>query len=98
VFYINAEPVTKHLQFTTRSIIFQGQKMFLVIIYDVTDIEQKKIELQKKQKLIDRDLESAAAIQKSLLPAKSPEIENIQVAWKFEPCEQIGGDIFNIHK
>lgn len=97
VFYINGEPVTKHLQFSTRSIMFQGQKMFLVIIYDVTEIEQQKIELQEKQKLIDRDLESAAAIQKSLLPDKSPAIENIQVAWKFEPCQQIGGDIFNIH-
>lgn len=97
VFYINGEPVRKHLQFSTRTIMFQGRKMFLVIIYDVTDIEQQKIELQKKQELIDRDLESAAAIQKSLLPDKSPEIENIQVAWKFEPCEQIGGDIFNIH-
>jgi sigma-B regulation protein RsbU (phosphoserine phosphatase) len=71
--------------------------MFLVIIYDVTDIEQQKIELQTKQKLIDRDLESAAEIQKSLLPDKSPEIKNIEVAWKFEPCNQIGGDIFNIH-
>lgn len=97
VFYINGEPVTKHLQFSTRSIMFQGQKMFLVIIYDVSDIEKQKIELQKKQKLIDRDLESAAAIQKSLLPDKSPAIDKIQVAWKFEPCEQIGGDIFNIH-
>jgi sigma-B regulation protein RsbU (phosphoserine phosphatase) len=97
VFYINGEPVTKHLQFSTRSIMFQGQKMFLVIIYDVSDIEKQKIELQKKQKLIDRDLESATAIQKSLLPDKSPAIDKIQVAWKFEPCEQIGGDIFNIH-
>ncbi len=96
-FYINGEPVNKHFQFSTRLITFQGQKMFLVIIYDVTDIEQQKIELQNKQKLIDRDLESAAEIQKSLLPDKSPEIKNIQVAWKFEPCNQIGGDIFNIH-
>ena len=97
VFYINGEPVMKYLQYSTRSITFQGQKMFLVIIYDVTDIELQKIELQNKQNLIDRDLESAAAIQKSLLPDKSPEIENIQVAWKFEPCEQIGGDIFNLY-
>ena len=79
VFYINGEPVTKHLQFSTRSITFQGQKMYLVIIYDVTDIEQQKIELQAKQQLIDRDLASAAAIQQSLLPEKSPAIENIQV-------------------
>ena len=97
VFYIKGKPVEKHFQFSTRPISFQGRKMFLVIIYDVTDIELQKIELQKKQKLIDRDLESAAAIQKSLLPDRSPRIENIQVAWRFEPCDQVGGDIFNVH-
>ncbi len=97
IFYINGQPVEKHFQFSTRPITFQGRKMFLIIIYDVTDIELQKIELQKKQKRIDRDLESAAAIQKSLLPDRSPRIANVQVAWKFEPCEQIGGDIFNVH-
>jgi sigma-B regulation protein RsbU (phosphoserine phosphatase) len=97
IFYINGKPVQKYLQFSTRRITFQGRKMFLVIIYDVTDIEKQKIELQKKQKLIVQDLEAAAAIQKNLLPARSPIIENMQVAWEFEPCTQIGGDIFNIH-
>jgi len=97
VFYINGEPVQKHLQFSTRTIMYQGRKMFLIIIYDVTDIEQQKNELITKQKQLDRDLESAAAIQQSLLPARSPQIDNIQIAWEFEPCEQIGGDIFNIH-
>ncbi len=97
IFYINGKPVQKYLQFSTRKVTFQGRKMFLIIIYDVTDIEKQKIELQEKQKLIVRDLEAAAAIQKSLLPARSPIITNIQVAWEFEPCSQIGGDIFNIH-
>ena len=97
IFYINGQPVEKHFQFSTRPIKFQGRKMFLIIIYDVTEIELQKIELQRKQKLIDQDLKSAAAIQQSLLPDRSPVIDNIQVAWRFEPCEQIGGDIFNIH-
>ncbi len=96
VFYIKGNPVEKHFQFSTRPITFQGRKMFLIIIYDVTDIELQKIELQRKQTLIDQDLESAAAIQQSLLPDRSPQIGNIQVAWRFEPCEQVGGDIFNI--
>ena len=96
VFYINGEPVEKHLQFSTRTIMYQGQKMFLIIIYDVTNIEMQKIELQNKQKQLDQDLESAAAIQQSLLPSRSPRIDNIRIAWEFEPCEQIGGDIFNI--
>jgi len=97
VFYIDGEPVEKYFQFSTRPITFQGRRMFLIIIYDVTDIELQKMELQRKQKRIDRDLESAAAIQQSLLPDRSPKIENIQVAWRFEPCDQVGGDIFNVH-
>jgi len=95
-FYLDRKPVQKHLEFSTRRIRFQGRDMFLIIIYDITEIEQKKIELQNKQKLIEQDLKAAAAIQQSLLPEVTPHIEGIEVAWQFEPCEQIGGDIFNL--
>ena len=95
-FYLNGEPVQKHLEFSTRRISFHGRDMFLVIIYDITDIEQQKIELQNKQKLIEQDLMAAATIQQSLLPEGTPQIEGIKAAWQFEPCEQIGGDIFNL--
>ena len=96
VFYINGEAKQKHLEFSTRPVHYRGQKLILVIIYDVTDIEQKKMELEEKQQQIDQDLEAAAGIQQSLLPSKSPSIPNVNIAWKFEPCGQIGGDIFNI--
>ena len=82
VFYIKGQPVEKHFQFSTRPITFQERNMFLIIIYDVTDIELQKIELQKKQKLIDRDLESAAAIQQSLLPDRSPKIKDTPACGK----------------
>jgi len=95
-FYLSGKPVQKHLEFSTRRISFRGRDMFLIIIYDITDIEQKKIELQNKQKLIEQDLKAAAAIQQSLLPEGTPHIEGIEAAWQFEPCEQIGGDIFNM--
>lgn len=55
-------------------------------------VEEK---LKKKQRQIEKDLEVAAGIQQSLLPNCSPRVESIRVAWSFEPCEQIGGDIFN---
>jgi len=97
IFYINGMPTEKYLEFSTRHIDFQGRRMILVIIYDITDIEKQKIELEEKQALLDQDLKAAAGIQKSLLPESSPSIPNIHVAWKFEPCERIGGDIFNIH-
>ena len=55
-------------------------------------------ELIEKDQRIDLDLKAAAEIQKSLLPQKTFFEENIEIAWKFEPCEHMGGDIFNIFK
>ncbi len=52
--------------------------------------------LQEKQINLDRDLEVAAGIQRSLLPRDGLDERQLGVAWKFQPCEQIGGDIFNM--
>ncbi|MGI9570669.1 MAG: PP2C family protein-serine/threonine phosphatase, partial [Desulfobulbia bacterium] len=55
-------------------------------------------ELIEKDQRINIDLKAAAEIQKSLLPQKTFFEENLEIAWKFEPCEHMGGDIFNIFK
>ena len=55
-------------------------------------------ELIEKDQRIDIDLKAAAEIQKSLLPQTTFFEENLEIAWKFEPCEHMGGDIFNIFK
>jgi len=53
-------------------------------------------ELIEKEQRLDEDLKAAAEIQKSLLPQNTVVVENLEIAWKFEPCEHMGGDIFNI--
>jgi len=53
-------------------------------------------EVMDKQKHLDHDLKVAAGIQRSLLPGKVPAKSNLEFAWKFQPCESIGGDIFNL--
>ncbi len=53
-------------------------------------------DLLEKQKRIDEDLEAAAGIQQSLLPSELPDIESINIAWRFMPCQSVGGDIFNV--
>jgi sigma-B regulation protein RsbU (phosphoserine phosphatase) len=98
IFYIKGQAVQKYLRFTTRRIVYRGRTMILVIIYDVSDIEQQKAELQRRQAMIDEDLKAAAAIQRSLLPEGCHTIPNLRVAWRFNPCERIGGDIFNIQR
>ena len=66
----------------------------------IRDLTQKLImankDLLEKQKRIDEDLEAAAGIQQSLLPLELPDIESINVAWRFMPCQSVGGDIFNV--
>ncbi|OIP88864.1 MAG: hypothetical protein AUK55_15485 [Syntrophobacteraceae bacterium CG2_30_61_12] len=53
-------------------------------------------DLMEKQARLDEDLKAAAGIQGSLLPRKLPDVENLEMVWKFTPCEMIGGDIFNV--
>jgi len=52
--------------------------------------------LMEKQMRLNEDLEAAAGIQRSLLPHGSLDMETMEVAWRFLPCDTIGGDIFNV--
>ena len=47
---------------------------------------------------MDEDLKAVVNIQRGLLPANIPQIEIFDMAWKFRPCDQLGGDIFGIFR
>lgn len=70
----------------------------LILKYSAAERELVRLneELLDKQERLNQDLKAAAGIQRTLLPRKLPATNHLQVAWKFIPCEQIGGDIFNI--
>ena len=70
----------------------------LVFKYSVLEKKLKALnqELTFKQKLIEQDLAAAGKIQRSLLPKEFNSVEGLNFAWKFKPCEKIGGDIFNL--
>lgn len=89
-------PVLKHFECTTRYIPYNGQEMILVIVDDITEGETQRLSLMEKQKRIDEDLRAAAGIQQTLLPQRLPSVNGLDIAWRFEPCELIGGDIFNV--
>ncbi|MDX9822977.1 MAG: response regulator, partial [Syntrophales bacterium] len=55
-------------------------------------------ELREKQRRLDEDLRAAAAVQMELLPQKMPSLEGVKLAWRFEPSQVIGGDIFNVFR
>ncbi len=70
----------------------------LITKYAIAEKQLRSLnnELIEKDQRIDIDLKAAAEIQKSLLPQTTFLADNLEIAWKFEPCEHMGGDIFNI--
>lgn len=95
-FFIDGAAAEKHLEFTTRYIVYNGEEMILIIVDDVTEGEMQRRELQHRQNKLDEDLKAAAGIQRALLPKDLPKAANVDIAWKFLPCELIGGDIFSV--
>jgi phosphoserine phosphatase RsbU/P len=52
--------------------------------------------LSRKQQEFQESMRAAAAIQRNLLPRHLPKVDTLQFAYRFLPCEEIGGDLFNI--
>ena len=63
---------------------------------DITERKKTEEELLQANKRMKSDLEAAAEIQKALLPPKYTEIDRVRFASAFQPCDELGGDIFNI--
>jgi sigma-B regulation protein RsbU (phosphoserine phosphatase) len=45
---------------------------------------------------IKQDLAAAAAVQHQLLPSRLPARKEVGFAWKYDPCEELAGDILNV--
>jgi len=76
---------------------------FIGVQSDVTpekhaqDALQRAIEeLEAANRSLRQDLDAAAAVQRSLLPAALPKIPGIRFAWKFRPCQELAGDFLNV--
>lgn len=95
-FFVQGRPEERHFEFSTRYVRYQGQELVLLILYDVTTLERQKQELIVQQNKINESLKAAGCIQHALLPGRLPEFEKVRFAWRFKPCEAVGGDILNI--
>jgi sigma-B regulation protein RsbU (phosphoserine phosphatase) len=52
-------------------------------------------EAARAQAAVERDLANARQIQRSILPKAKP-TAGLEIAWSFEPCEQVGGDLVDV--
>jgi sigma-B regulation protein RsbU (phosphoserine phosphatase) len=62
------------------------------------NLDAKVRDLTRAKRRLDRDLEAAAAIQRSLLPEECPNFPGLEFAWVYDSCEIVGGDMFNIFR
>jgi len=42
------------------------------------------------------DLQAAARVQRSFLPRTVPQLEGIELQWRYRPCEELAGDYLNV--
>lgn len=54
--------------------------------------------LRSAHERIERDLAQAAEVQRSFLPKSPPPVPDLEVAWHYESCAQLGGDHFNVFR
>lgn len=59
-------------------------------------LEAARHQLAERQNELQESLRSAALIQRSLIPTRRSILHNLFFSWKFMPCKQVGGDLFNI--
>lgn len=76
---------------------------FIAVQSDVTAEKLAQEALQSANRQLDalnrslmRDLDAAAAVQRSLLPAPPLTVPGFRFAWQFRPCQELAGDFLNI--
>lgn len=59
-------------------------------------LNEAHVQLEEAHFRLRKNLESAAAIQKTLLPSKPPNIKTARFSWAFEASEMVAWDMFNV--
>jgi len=52
--------------------------------------------LAKAHRRMKKDLEAAARIQQTLLPAQEIDIPGVRCVWRYVPCDELAGDTLNV--
>ncbi len=58
-------------------------------------LQELNEQLESNNAKMTRDLDAAARIQHSLLPAGDIETDGVEVAWRYIPCDELAGDFLN---
>ena len=76
---------------------FQGEEVIARVNTHLT-IKRLEHELAEANARMHRDLEAAARVQRSMLPAVLPETSVAKFAWRYHPCDQLAGDSLSLFR
>lgn len=62
------------------------------------ELAQRNELFEKANKKMKRDLDAAANVQQALLPKGPFEHDRVQIAWKYRPSDELGGDSLNFFR
>tara|TARA_R110002111_G_scaffold1162_2_gene8209 strand:+ start:161 stop:1390 length:1230 start_codon:yes stop_codon:yes gene_type:complete len=100
------------VEVTLNSVEIGGRPAIIAVWHDLTELKRAEAELLYRSSELEaanqilgslnnrlrQDLQSAAQIQKALLPTVLPDVERVNFAWTFRPCDELAGDILNIYQ
>ncbi len=74
----------------------RGKEKTLALSNALKKLERTKGELEKINLTLIKELELAAALQKSLVPHNIPDDQYLQFAFHYEPMQFVGGDYYDV--
>ncbi len=96
-------PKSKYYRYSCKPLLVEGEKIALLMIDDITDLEKQRAELFDQNMVIHKlnekfkqDLALARAVQKSIIPKEPVHYDNYNIDFLYFPLEAIGGDMFDI--
>jgi sigma-B regulation protein RsbU (phosphoserine phosphatase) len=91
------DPLSDTLTETDNPELLKSKVRSLLTIRKLTrQLSATRHQLAHYQESLQDALESAAHIQRSLIPTSQPSYGKLHYSCRFMPCKQVGGDLFNI--
>ncbi len=84
-----------HYKFSVKPLNIEGEVYAIIIIDDITDIENTKLEIQKFNDLLKADLKLANKVQMSIIPKKRLQAQGYNLDFRYFPLGEVGGDVFD---
>ncbi|HET7250186.1 MAG TPA: SpoIIE family protein phosphatase [Gemmatimonadales bacterium] len=92
------EDVVRALELGANDYVVKPLDFAVVLARVRTQLELKRARaaLESANTRMRRDLDAGARIQRALIPEAPPALAGVEIAWVFEPCTELGGDILDV--